>query len=128
MLCRSGSGGRCSPANLSRGASMVAKERRHLWQDVKRRLQAVYGERLKGIVVYGSEATGEGEPDSDIDIMVLIEGPFHLWEEIGRCVGATYPLALEIGRPIHAEPVDADEFKKGDFALYRNAKAEGIVL
>jgi hypothetical protein len=101
---------------------------RDLWAEVKRRLQAVYGERLKGVVVYGSEVTQESSADSDLDVMVLIDGPIHLWEEISRCVDATYPLSLKIGRPIHAEPVDAAEYEKGDFALYRNAKAEGILL
>jgi predicted nucleotidyltransferase len=95
---------------------------------LKRRLQAAYGHRLKGVVLYGSEAHGTGEPDSDIDIMVLIESPGGLWDEIERCVKATYPLSVEVGRPIHAEPVDAAEYEKGDFALYRNAKAEGIRL
>lgn len=109
---------------------MATKEniRSDLWAEVKRRLQDVYGDRLKGIVVYGSEAAGQSEADSDIDIMVLIEGPISLWEEINRCVNATYSLALEIGRPIHAGPVDAEEYEKGDFALYRNAKAEGVRL
>lgn len=99
-----------------------------LWAQVKERLSAVYGDRLKGLVVYGSEATGESGPDSDIDVLVLLQGPVRLWEEIDRCVDATYPLAVEIGRPIHAEPVDAAEFEKGDFALYRNAKVEGVRL
>ena len=104
------------------------QSRPDLWAEVKRRLQAVYGDRLKGLVLYGSEATGRSEPDSDIDILVLLDGPISLWQDIGRCVDATYPLALEIGRPIHAQPVDVEEYEKGDFALYRNAKAEGILL
>lgn len=102
--------------------------RTSLRAEVKRRLQAAYGSRLKGVVLYGSEASGQSQPDSDIDLMVLIEGPISLWEEISRCVDATYPIALETGRPIHAEPVDVEEYEKGEFALYRNARAEGILL
>jgi len=101
---------------------------RDLWAEVKSRLRAVYGDRLKGVVLYGSEVTGQGGADSDLDVMVLLDGPIHLWEDISRCVDATYPLSLEIGRPIHATPVDAAEYEKGDFALYRSAKAEGILL
>jgi len=95
---------------------------------IKARLQAAYGDRLRGLVLFGSEATGRSGPDSDIDVLVLLDGPIRLWEEIARCVDATYPLAVEIGRPIHAEPADVAEFEKGDFALYRNAKAEGVRL
>ena len=96
--------------------------------ELKSRLVAAYGQRLKGIVLYGSQAREWGQPDSDIDVLVLLDGPLKLWEEIDRSVDATYPLALEIGRPIHPQPVDAQEFERGDFALYRNAKAEGAML
>ena len=45
---------------------------------VKARLQAIYGDRLGGGVLYGSEAQGEAAPDSDIDILILLTGPVAL--------------------------------------------------
>lgn len=33
---------------------------------IKSRLQAVYGDRLRGVILYGSEARGEATPDSDV--------------------------------------------------------------
>lgn len=103
-------------------------ERGQLHRELKRRLKDAFGERLKGVVIYGSEARGEASEDSDIDVMVLLEGPINLWEDIGRGIEATYDLTLELGRPVHPDPVDVDEFEKGEFALYRNVKKEGIVL
>ena len=103
-------------------------ERAEMHQEVKRRLEEAFGRRLKGVLIYGSEARGQASQDSDIDVMVLLAGPVHLWDDIGRGVDATYSLGVELGRPIHPGPVDAAEFEKGDFALYRNAKAEGVLL
>ena len=103
-------------------------DREELYRELKRRLEDAFGKRLKGVLIYGSEARGEASEDSDIDVMVLLVGPVRLWEDIRRGVDATYDLALELGRPIHPEPVDADEFEKGEFALYRNVRREGIVL
>lgn len=103
-------------------------DRETLNQEIKRRLRNAFGDRLKGVVVYGSEARGEASEDSDIDVMVLLDGPLSLWEDIKAGVEATYDLAVELGRPIHPDPVDREEFEKGEFALYRNVKREGIAL
>ncbi len=99
-----------------------------LRRELKRRLADAFGERLKGVIIYGSEARGEASEDSDIDVMVLLQGPLDLWADISLGVDATYDLTLELGRAVHPDPVDAAEYAKGEFALYRNVKREGIVL
>jgi predicted nucleotidyltransferase len=50
-------------------------DRDELNRELKRRLEEAFGDRLKGAVVYGSEARGQVSEDSDIDVMVLPEGP-----------------------------------------------------
>lgn len=37
-------------------------------------LQNIYGDKLKTVVLYGSVARGTQTDDSDIDIMILIDG------------------------------------------------------
>ena len=93
---------------------------------VKVHLQAIYGDRLGGVVLYGSEARGEAAPDSDIDIFILLTGPVALGQELRTIIAALYPLQLEIERPLHAIPVDLHVYEAGEFALYRNAQREGI--
>jgi len=97
-----------------------------LLKRIKDDLAEVYGSRLKGVVLYGSEARGEAKPDSDIDVLVILDGDVNLWEEIRKIVHAVYPLQLEVMRPIHALPVDAADYEAGEYALYRDAKREGI--
>ncbi len=100
-----------------------------LLQRIRARLEQTYGDRLKGLMLYGSEARGEAKADSDIDLLVLLEGPLMMNEEIKRTVDAIYPLQLEeTGRPIHALPVDAAHYHSGRRALYRNVRREGIVV
>ena len=102
--------------------------REELLNQIKDRLRDAHGERLQGIILYGSEARGEAEPDSDIDLMVLLRGPIELWNDIRTNVHALYDLQLDVIRPIHAMPVDIEAFRAGKYALYRNAKREGIFV
>ena len=50
-------------------------DRDRVMREIRRRLESAYGARLRGIVLYGSEARGDAGPDSDIDLLVLLEGP-----------------------------------------------------
>ena len=100
--------------------------RDNLLQQIKERLNEVYGSRLKGIVLYGSEARGEGDQESDIDLFVLLHGPVEIVTDLETIIKALYPLQLEVIRPLHAIPVDINVYEAGEFALYRNAKKEGF--
>lgn len=106
--------------------AIPAIDSRELLLRIKGMLSPVYGERLKGVVLYGSRARRDSSEESDVDILVLLDGPINLWEEIKKTVDALYPLQLEVIRPIHAMPVNASAYERGEIALYRNAKREGM--
>lgn len=90
-------------------------------------LRATYRNRLRGVVLYGSEARHEASQDSDIDLLVLLDGPVSLGRDLEDAIKAVYPLQLEFERPIHLLPVDVKDYEAGEFAVYRLAKVEGIV-
>ena len=97
-------------------------------QRIRDAVGAAFGERLEGIVLYGSEARGSAEPDSDIDLLVLLRGPVDERRDSWACIESLYPLVLEFGRCIHPEPVGVAEYRAGEFPLYRNAQREGVRL
>ncbi|MCX5674106.1 MAG: nucleotidyltransferase domain-containing protein [Planctomycetota bacterium] len=100
-------------------------ERAELLKRIKATLQEAFGPRLRGVILYGSEARGTAEPDSDIDLLVLLEGPV-TWDDSKKSIHVLYPLVLEIGRPIHAVEVDEAEYEAQEWPLYRMVKAEGV--
>ena len=104
----------------------VMIERDRLLRQAKLMLRRACGDRMRGIVLYGSRARGDASADSDVDMLVLLAGPIHLWEDIRLVTEALYPLQLRIETPLEALPVDADAYDAADRSLYRNAKREGI--
>ena len=60
-------------------------------QQCRALLQTLYGPWLHGVVLYGSCARGTEETDSDIDLMVLLEGPVDSAQEIRRIWAALFP-------------------------------------
>jgi predicted nucleotidyltransferase len=42
--------------------------------DVKREVLKLFGSKLRQLILYGSYARNEQDPESDIDIMILVDG------------------------------------------------------
>ncbi|MFP4248886.1 MAG: nucleotidyltransferase domain-containing protein, partial [Armatimonadota bacterium] len=42
-------------------------------RELKRELEALYGDRLRGVYLFGSHARGEAGPDSDVDVAVVLD-------------------------------------------------------
>jgi predicted nucleotidyltransferase len=58
-------------------------------------LSQYYGSRLKGVLLYGSMARGESDPESDIDLLILLSPPFDYFFELRQIVDFLYPTQLE---------------------------------
>lgn len=95
-------------------------------QQIKRRLAEAHGDRLRGVILYGSFARGEETPDSDIDILALFEGPIRLTRDIEKNNRALIRLSIELDHPISTMPVDEERFHNYECPLFSIVKREGI--
>ena len=75
-------------------------------------LDALYGDRLERVVLYGSRARGDHWPDSDYDVAVFIKYPGTLGEEILRLASITSDILFETGAVISATPFRAGAYRE----------------
>ena len=91
-------------------------------------LKVVFGDRLRGIVLYGSRARGDAEVDSDFDFLVLLDGVESFSAERERISPVACDLSLEHDIVVSALPVSEQAFASLETPLFLNARREGIVL
>lgn len=113
---------------MSSAAQFILSAGSGLANEIKRRLGDALGSRLCGVVAYGSRVRDDAQSDSDLDLLVLLNGGVRLGRDLDTIIRALYPLQLRLEYPIHAAPVDAHVYESGAYALYRNARREGITL
>ena len=96
-----------------------------------------FSKRIRRIALFGSKARGDAGPDSDVDVLVVLDGgqkssdgfyPLGLtdpaWREI---VGMTFDLLMKYGVDISPTVMGEDEFEEQP-PLVQTLVKEGIEL
>jgi predicted nucleotidyltransferase len=58
-------------------------------------LRPLYGDRLAGIYLYGARARGDSKPDSDVEVLVVLDSIERYGEELERTSATCASLSLE---------------------------------
>jgi predicted nucleotidyltransferase len=90
--------------------------------------EALYGELLVQMVLFGSQARGDAEPEFDIDVLVVLQEPVDPGEEITRTGELTAAFSLEHDVVISRVFVSAEQFFDEQSPLLLNVRREGISL
>ena len=97
-----------------------------LMDELKAGLQRIYGNRLKGLYLYGSYARGEADPESDLDVLVVLEGYDRYSAEIGRTSQLISSLCLKYSVSVSRVFTSEEKWRDYDSPFLRNARAEVI--
>lgn len=95
-------------------------------EEFKREIKKLYGNRLKHIILYGSYARGSATEDSDIDLLIVLEGEVKPGEEIDRMIGIVTEINLRYNVLISVYPISEEGYKKVNSPLLINVRREGI--
>jgi len=106
----------------------VPESIRPILMEVKDALVKIYGDRLKGIILYGYYARGDADEGSDIDIIIILEEMEDFIKELERCSENIHEIDLEYDTLISIIPMDTYQYYKLKTPLILNIKKEGITL
>jgi predicted nucleotidyltransferase len=65
--------------------------------DLRTGLERIYGDRLRGVYLFGSYARGEADAESDLDILVVLDDIQHYAQEVRRTGQLGADLSLQYG-------------------------------
>ncbi len=97
-----------------------------LVREVRDGLVGLYGDRLKGVYLFGSYARGDAREGSDIDVAVVLCGPVDDGEESDRASDLLGDLSLRDDCVITVLFMSEEDFRNTPYAIHRSIVQEGV--
>lgn len=96
--------------------------------ELRGELQSLYGERLERILLFGSQARGDAEPESDIDVLVVLKGAVEPGVEIDRTSHFVAELSLANNVVVSCVFISSKRFAAERSPLLLNVRREGLAI
>lgn len=94
--------------------------------DLQTGLRSMYGDRLRGVYLFGSYARGEQDEESDLDVLIVLDAVDHYASEIERTGELVSGLSLAYGVSISRVFVSESAWRTGQSVFLANVRDEAI--
>jgi len=99
---------------------------KEILKEFKEEIEKLYGKRLKDVILYGSWARGEATDESDIDLLIVLEGKVIPGKEIDRMIDIITEINLKYRVLISVYPVSEEDYSTVNSPLLINVRREGV--
>lgn len=96
--------------------------------ELRQRLKMLYGDRLLQVILFGSQARGDANPGSDIDVLVVLKGSVDSEVEDSLPSQILAELSLRYSEVINCIFMSDFDFQHSQDPLLRNIRREGVVI
>lgn len=98
----------------------------HLLRELRAGLEELYGNRLRGLYLFGSHARNAAEPESDVDVLIVLDRVDRYGAEIDRTGALVSRLSLQHGVSISRVLVGESHWQRGDSPFLRSVRPEAV--
>jgi predicted nucleotidyltransferase len=95
-------------------------------REFKEKLGRLYGDRLKGVYIFGSHARGEAGPESDVDVLIVLDRVDNYSEEIDRTSEVVSKLSLQGGVSISRVFATEERWRTDQTNFFLNVREEAV--
>jgi predicted nucleotidyltransferase len=100
----------------------------HILQQLRAELTNALDEQMEGLYLYGSQARGDAQPDSDLDVLVVVRGDFQYFNMVERTGEIAARLSLQYDTVISLAFTSALSFNEQNIPFFLNVRQEGIAI
>jgi predicted nucleotidyltransferase len=97
-------------------------------REARTELAQIYGNRLVKVILYGSHARGEAHPESDVDVLFVLQGDFSFTDELKRTNPLVSQILLKHHELLALLPMAASRLHDPLHPLMINVRKEGVEL
>jgi uncharacterized protein len=96
--------------------------------ELRRRFEVLYGARLVQMILFGSQARGDAERGSDIDVLVVLRGEVSPCDEIARTIEDVADVSLHHNEVVSCVFVSEEQFERERSPRLLNIRREGVPI
>jgi len=107
-------------------AKKLPKKVEKILKETKAQLSALYSQRMKDVILFGSYARGDYTKGSDIDLLLILEGVDDPAAEKERFFRTICDLSLKYDTVVSVVAMDYETFLSQKTPFILNARKEGV--
>lgn len=116
------------PRGRSSTTEVPSRKVLRILREVKSRLVDVYGDGIRHVILFGSQARGDATPESDVDVAIVIRDDLNPREVERSLDQFLWDVVVDEGELIVTIAMNESKFRDAHSSCIMNIKSEGIII